>query len=109
MNAETRIPPFVMALTLASRVSLLLWLRLAGLGLIALSLFHAVLWRSLGWGRVRAALAADRSSIRGSSLLHRVRALRVGLALADDPELLLACSELARLLVAAIVLFWLAR
>jgi hypothetical protein len=85
-------------------------LRLAGASLIALSLFHMVLWRTLAW---------DREIERLSPLNARVFAVHtffiafvlgaLGLLSLVEPEQLLAPSELARLLLMGVVAFWVAR
>jgi hypothetical protein len=85
-------------------------LRAAGLGLIALSAFHAVLWRTLAW---------DKEIERLSPLNARVFAVHtffiafvlgaLGLLSLLKPELLLAPSELARLLLSGVVVFWMVR
>ncbi len=91
-------------------MSLLLALRVAGASLIALSLFHAVLWRSLDWGAERARLSPLTASVFAVHTFFIAFVLcGLGLLSLTHPELLLARSELARLLLAATVLFWLAR
>src|SRR6185436_9510511 len=82
----------------------------AGASLIALSLFHMVLWRTLAW---------DREIERLSPLNARVFAVHtffiafvlgaLGLLSLVDPEQLVLPSELARLLLMGIVTFWIAR
>jgi len=89
---------------------LALLLRAVGTSLLALSLFHCVLWRTLAW---------DREIERLSPLNARVFAVHtffiafvlgaVGLLSLIRPDLLLAPSELARMLLAGIVAFWVAR
>ncbi len=85
-------------------------LRLTGFSLVVLSLFHAVLWRTLDWGQ----------EIRGLSPLGaRVFAVHtffvafvlcaLGLLSLLAPELLVEPSALARLLLAGVVVFWIAR
>ena len=91
-------------------MSLLLALRIAGGSLVTLSIFHLVLWRALGWGR-----EVDRMS----PLTARVFAVHtffvafvlfaLGALSLLTPHLLIERSELARLLLAAIVVFWIAR
>jgi hypothetical protein len=91
-------------------VSLANLLRVVGASLIVLSLFHAVLWRTLGWGE---------EVVRLSPLNARVFAVHVffiafvlfalGLLSLVEPELLLVPSELARLLLMGVVVFWIAR
>jgi len=91
-------------------VSLILLMRVTGASLIALSLFHMVLWHTLAW---------DREIVRLSPLNARVFAVHtffiafvlgaLGLLSLVEPEQLLAPSELARLLLMGIVVFWVAR
>lgn len=85
-------------------------LRGAGATLVALSIFHAVLWRTLHW---------DEEITRLSPLSARVFAVHtffiafvlMGLGLLSllRPALLLAPNELAKFLLAGIVIFWIAR
>jgi hypothetical protein len=91
-------------------VSLSATLRAAGASLMGLSLLHAALWRKLKW---------HQESARLSPLNARVFAVHVffiafvlfalGLLSLARPDLLLSPSELSRLLLAAVVVFWLAR
>ena len=91
-------------------MTLLLALRMAGTSLLVLSIFHLVLWRALDWGR-----EIDRLS----PLTARVFAVHtffvafvlfaLGLLSLVAPHLLLAPSDLARLLLGTIVVFWMAR
>lgn len=91
-------------------MSLALLLRLAGGSLIMLAIFHAVLWRSLAW---------DEELTRLSPLTARVFAVHtafiafviaaLGLLSLTRPELLVAPSELARFVLAGVVVFWMAR
>jgi hypothetical protein len=91
-------------------LNLVVLLRLAGASLLLLSLFHAILWRTLAW---------DTESERLSPINARVFAVHtffiafvlgaLGLLSLVRPELLLAPSELARLLLVGIVVFWIAR
>lgn len=91
-------------------MTLLLLLRLAGLSLIALSLFHAVLWRTLDWGSERARLSPLTASVFAVHTFFIAFVLcGLGLLSLVRPDLLLARSELSRMLLGAIVLFWLAR
>ena len=87
-----------------------LTLQLAGASLLGLALFHAVLWRSLGWGREIAALSplSARVFAAHTFFIAFVLAALGALSLARA-ELLLAPSELARLLLGAATLFWCAR
>ena len=85
-------------------------LRAAGLSLIALSLFHLVLWRSLGWGMERARLSPLTASVFAVHTFFIAFVLcGLGLLSLARPELLLARSELGRLLLEGVVLFWVAR
>jgi hypothetical protein len=85
-------------------------LQLAGASLILLSLFHAVLWRSLAW---------DKEIERLSPLNARVFAVHtffiafvigaLGLLSLLEPRLLIVPGDLARWLLIGIVTFWIAR
>jgi hypothetical protein len=87
-----------------------LLLRIAGGGLVVLSIFHAVLWRTLNWSS---------DSERMSPLNARVFFVHtffiafvlfaLGVLSLGRPDLLLAPSELARLLLSGVVAFWIAR
>ena len=91
-------------------MSLELLLRLAGASLIFLSLFHAVLWRSLGWSREIALLSPlSRRVFAVHTFFIAFVLLALGLLSSLQPELLLSRSELARQLLSGIVLFWVAR
>lgn len=91
-------------------MSLLVCLRIAGGSHVLLALLHTVLWRALGWHREIRTL---------STLTARVFAVHtffialvlfgMGLLSLLHPELLVAPSPLARLLLLGIVIFWLAR
>ena len=91
-------------------MNLAMLLRAAGASLVVLSLVHAAFWRMLAWGQ---------ESERLSPLNARVFAVHtffiafvlgaLGLLSLFAPELLLAPSDLARLLLAGIVAFWIAR
>jgi hypothetical protein len=85
-------------------------LRAAGASLIVLSLFHAILWRSLNWGPEIARLSPlnARVFVVHTFFITFVLAA-LGLLSLVKPELLLAPSELARLLLFAVVVFWVAR
>jgi hypothetical protein len=91
-------------------MSMLLLLRLAGASLIVLSLFHVVLWRALDWGPDIERLSPLTARV---FLVHTIFIALVlcalGLLSLVRPELLLAPGELARLLLAGIVVFWLVR
>jgi len=85
-------------------------MRLTGLSLVVLALFHIVLWRSLNWGL---------EIVRLSPLNARVFAVHtffIGFALMAlgalslaRPHLLLAPSELARWVLVGTVAFWVIR
>ena len=91
-------------------MSLLLLLRAAGLSLIALSLFHTVLWRSLGWGLEATRLSPLTASVFAVHTFFIAFVLcGLGLLSFTRPELLLDRSELGRLLLEGVVLFWVAR
>ena len=91
-------------------MSLVILLRVSGLSLIALSLLHLVLWRTLHWGREIERLSPLNARV---FLVHTFFVAFVlcalGLLSLLEPRLLVEPSELARLLLAAIVLFWIAR
>jgi hypothetical protein len=91
-------------------MSLILSLRVAGASLIVLSLFHAALWHSLDWGPESALLSPLNRRV---FLVHTGFIAFVlgalGLLSLVKPQLLLAPSELARLLLVGIVVFWIAR
>jgi hypothetical protein len=83
---------------------------MTGASIMVLALFHVFLWRSLHW---------DRESERLSPLNARVFAVHtffvafvlfaLGLLSLARPDLLLGPSELGRLLLCAVVLFWFVR
>ena len=91
-------------------MTLVLLLRLVGASLVALALFHAVLWRALDWGR---------EIERLSPLSARVFALHtffiafvifgLGTLSLTKPELLLAPGDLPRLILCGVVVFWITR
>jgi hypothetical protein len=91
-------------------MNMVLLLRLAGASLIVLSLFHAVLWRALDWGPDVARLSPLNARV---FLVHTIFIAFVlgalGLLSLGRPDLLLARSELARLLLVGIVVFWIGR
>ncbi len=91
-------------------MTLELVLRMAGASLIVLALFHAVLWRALGWGPEINRLSPLTARV---FLVHTLFIafvlLALGLLSLLAPELLVAPSDLARLLLMGIVLFWVAR
>jgi hypothetical protein len=85
-------------------------LRCVGASLIVLALFHAVLWRTFNWGRQIAQLSPITARVFVVHMLFIVFVLSaLGLLSLGWPELLLVPSDLARLLLYAIVLFWLLR
>ncbi len=91
-------------------MSLLLLLRAAGVSLVGLSLFHAILWRTLAWGREIERLSPLNARVFAVHTFFIAFVLgALGLLSLFAPELLLAPSELARLLLAGIVAFWIAR
>jgi hypothetical protein len=91
-------------------VSLDLALRAAGLSLVVLSVFHVVLWRTLDWGREIARLSPLNARVFAvHTFFIAFVLLALGLLSLFRPDLLLARGELARWLLAAVVVFWLAR
>jgi len=91
-------------------LSLVLLLRVAGVSLIALALFHAVLWRTLAWGREIERLTPLNARVFAVHTFFIAFVLgALGLLSLLAPELLLVPSDLARLLLMAIVAFWIAR
>ncbi len=91
-------------------MSLALLLRAAGLSLVVLSFFHVVLWRTLDWGREIERLSPLNARVFAVHTFFVAFVLcALGLLSLLAPGLLLAPSELARLLLCAIVVFWLAR
>jgi hypothetical protein len=91
-------------------VSLSLVLRGVGLSLVVLSLFHAVLWRALDWGREMDKLSPLNARIFAVHTFFIAFVLgALGLLSLFRPHVLLVPSELARLLLIGIVVFWVAR
>jgi hypothetical protein len=85
-------------------------MRCVGASLLVLGLFHAVLWRTFDWGRQIAQLSPITARVFVVHMLFIVFVLSaLGLLSLGWPELLLVPSELARLLLYAIALFWLLR
>jgi hypothetical protein len=85
-------------------------LRIAGISLVVLSLFHAVLWRKLDWGLEIGRMSPLNARVFAVHTFFVAFVLcALGLLTAVQPELLLAPSDLARLLLYAVVLFWIAR
>jgi hypothetical protein len=91
-------------------LNLPLLLRTAGASLIVLSLFHAVLWRTLAWGREIERLSPLNARVFAVHTFFIAFVLgALGILSLARPDLLLAPTELGRLLVAGIVAFWVAR
>jgi hypothetical protein len=91
-------------------LSLALLLRVAGASLLVLSLFHAVLWRTLAWGREIERLSPLNARVFAVHTFFIAFVLgALGILSLVRPDLLLAPSELARLLLVGIVVFWFAR
>ena len=85
-------------------------MRMAGMSLLLLSLSHAVLWRTLGWGREIERLSPlSRSVFAVHTFFIAFVLFALGLLSLSEPELLLAPSELARWLLVGVVAFWVAR
>lgn len=91
-------------------MTLVLALRITGLSLLVLSLFHVVLWRALDWGTDIGKLSPLTARV---FLVHTFFIAFVlgalGLLSFLQPALLLMPSQLARLLLTGIVAFWIAR
>jgi hypothetical protein len=91
-------------------LNLAVLLRVTGASLVALSLFHAVLWRSLSWGEEIQRLSPLNARVFAVHTFFVAFVLgALGLLSLAAPQLLLAPSELARLLLVGIVVFWVAR
>lgn len=91
-------------------MSLTLLLRVAGASLVVLALLHAALWRALGWGSEIERLSPLNARVFAVHTFFIAFVLcALGLLSLARPELLLAPSELARLLLAGVVVFWIAR
>lgn len=94
----------------AELVSLILFLRGAGLSLIVLALLHAVFWRALNWGREVERLSPLNALVFAVHTFFISFVLfALGLLSLVWPELLLGRSELGRLLLLCIVIFWVVR
>src|SRR5262249_10307081 len=94
----------------AREAGVTLVLRLAGFGLVVLSLFHVVLWRALDWGREIEGLSPLNARVfAGHTFFIAFVLFGLGLLSLLEPELLLAPSALARWLLFGVVAFWLAR
>ena len=84
--------------------------RLAGASLIVLSLFHAALWRALGWSREMRQLSPLTARVFAVHAFFVALVLMgLGLLSLGRPDLLLNPSELALLLSGGMVVFWTAR
>jgi hypothetical protein len=91
-------------------VSLLIFVRAAGVSLIVLALFHVVLWRTLGWGKEIERLSPLNARVFAVHTFFIAFVLcALGFLSLFKPHLLLTQSELARLLLVGIVVFWVAR
>lgn len=89
---------------------MILLLRLTGISLIALAAFHLVLAKVLDWRSEMARLSALNSRIFVVHAFFIAFVLgAIGLLTCARPDLLLAKSDLARVLLGAIVVFWLCR
>jgi hypothetical protein len=85
-------------------------LRLSGASLVVLSIFHLVLWRMLGWTREIAKLEPLNARVFAVHTFFLTFVLfGLGVLSGVFPELLLVRSELSRLLLVFIVLFWVLR
>jgi hypothetical protein len=91
-------------------MTMILFLRAAGASLIVLSIFHAVLWRTLNWGSEAERLSPLNARV---FFVHTFFIAFVLFALGAlslvRPDLLMAPSDLARVLLYGIVVFWVAR
>lgn len=89
---------------------LILGLRIAGGTLLGLSAFHYVLWRALAWDEEAARLSPLNARVFAvhTFFVAFVLAALGALSLAR-PELLVEESELARLVLSGVVLFWAVR
>lgn len=85
-------------------------LRLAGLSILLLALLHAVFWWSLNWRTEVERLSPLNARVFAVHTFF-VALVLFGLGLLSllRPDLLLARSELARLMLVAVVVFWFAR
>ncbi len=87
-----------------------LLLQIAGASLVVLSIAHIPLWRALDWGPEIARLSPINARVFAvHTFFIAFILMALGLLSALKPHLLLLPSELARLLLEAIVLFWIAR
>ena len=91
-------------------MSFVLALRLVGASLVALSLFHMVLSRLLGWNHEAERLSPLNARIfMVHAFFVAFVVLGLGLLSLMRPDLLLAQSDLGRLLLGGIFIFWVAR
>jgi small-conductance mechanosensitive channel len=91
-------------------VTLALWLRVAGGSLVLLSLFHAVLWRTLEWSKDTAKLTPLTARVFAVHTFFIAFVLAaLGFLSLLEPELLVEPSRLAKVLLCGVVAFWLAR
>jgi phosphoglycerol transferase MdoB-like AlkP superfamily enzyme len=85
-------------------------LRLAGVSLLVLALLHAALWRTFRWGSEITRLSPINARVFVVHLIFIAFVLAaLGLLSLLRPDLLLAKSDLARLLLYGIVAFWVVR
>jgi hypothetical protein len=85
-------------------------LRLSGASLLVLALFHAVLWRTLDWGAEIARLSPINTRVFVVHLGFIAFVLAaLGLLSLSRPDLFVTRSDLARLLLYGIVVFWFVR
>jgi hypothetical protein len=88
----------------------ILLLRLSGASLLVLAVFHAALWRTFQWGSEIGRLSPINRRVFVVHLLFIAFVISaLGLLSLVRPDLLLAQSDLARLLLYAIVAFWFVR
>lgn len=89
---------------------IVLALRTAGATLIALALFHAVLWRALSWGEeIRRLTPLNARVFAVHTFFIAFVLFGLGVLSLARPDLLVTESELAKLLLVGVVIFWLAR
>jgi hypothetical protein len=85
-------------------------LRSAGASLVLLSVLHAVFWRALNWNSEIQRLSPLNGRVFAvHAFFIAFVLLALGLLSLAKPELLIVRSELARLLLTGVVLFWVAR
>jgi hypothetical protein len=91
-------------------MTIALMLRVAGGSLIVLSIFHAALWRTLNWsGEAERMSPLNARVFFVHTFFIAFVLLALGVLSLGRPDLLLAPSELARLLLSGVVVFWIAR